>query len=276
MPNSRNLLGADCIPISPFVLGMVGDANVVPAAFDAGINTFFLTADMHWPMYDALRRGLELLFERGRHVREQVCVMAVSYVTQREFAVLPFHEVIDCVRGLGHLDATIIGGAYKEDFLGRLPAYRNHTTGDVPGVRAIGSTFHDRAACAAALAEGLIDVAFTRYNTVHRNAEKDVFLAPRRPRTLLYNFKSVMDHVSKARFAELRLGADYWYPEVWDHYRFALTTGPFDGLLCSFRNEYQLRESLDGIARGPLSEEEVQYMIDLADLHLGHATLASE
>ncbi|WP_394825723.1 hypothetical protein [Pendulispora albinea] len=257
------------------MIGWVGAPDVVPAAFDAGINAFFVSADMHWPLYASLRRGLELLFERGPHVRDQVCVLAVSYVTQVEFTVLPFHEVLDSVHGLHHLDVTVIGGAYERDFLERLPAYRGHRDGDVPGVRATGATFHDRRVSMRALEESLVDVAFIRYNPSHRNAEKDVFLSPRAPGSRLYNFSSTHAYVTKERFAELGLAGDHWYPEVPDYYRFALTSAAFDGLLCSFRTARELRESLDGLARGPLSAEEVQYMADLADVNLGHAKLAT-
>src|SRR5262249_12510537 len=108
---ARLPLGAG-LRVSPFCLGMTDDPNVIPAAFDAGINFFFVTADMHWPIYEATRRGLQMLFARGGGVRDDVVVGAVSYVTQPVFCHAPFAEVIDAIPGLGHLDLTIIGGAY--------------------------------------------------------------------------------------------------------------------------------------------------------------------
>ena len=37
----------------------------MPAAFDAAINCFFVSTDMHWPFYEQPRRGLKLLLARG-------------------------------------------------------------------------------------------------------------------------------------------------------------------------------------------------------------------
>ena len=67
---------------------------------DAGINFFFLTADMHWPYYEASRRGLEQLFARQPSVRQHVVVAAACYPTQPEFCAMPFAEVVESVRGL--------------------------------------------------------------------------------------------------------------------------------------------------------------------------------
>ena len=60
----------DGLLVSPVCLGAVPSPKVVPAAWEAGINFFFVTADMHWPMYEPLRRGLESLFKKPG-VRDQ-------------------------------------------------------------------------------------------------------------------------------------------------------------------------------------------------------------
>ena len=56
--SDRLALGKRGLAVSPFCLGLVEDPATISAAFDAGINFFFLTADMHWPLYEASRRGL--------------------------------------------------------------------------------------------------------------------------------------------------------------------------------------------------------------------------
>ena len=53
----RLTLGEGGLRVSPFCLGMVRSEDTTSAAFDAGINFFFLSADLHWPYYD-LARGL--------------------------------------------------------------------------------------------------------------------------------------------------------------------------------------------------------------------------
>ena len=48
----RLALGREGLVVSPFCLGLVRVPETISAAFDAGINFFFLTADMHWPLYE--------------------------------------------------------------------------------------------------------------------------------------------------------------------------------------------------------------------------------
>src|SRR5690349_23526662 len=96
----RLTLGTSDLQVSPFCLGMVTDENTVSAAFDAGINFFFVTGDLHWPYYESLRRGLEKLFARDSNIRNQVVVAVASYVTQRDFCGVVLEEVIEAVAGL--------------------------------------------------------------------------------------------------------------------------------------------------------------------------------
>ncbi len=60
----RVVLG-DSLLVSPICLGAVARPDVVLAAWEAGINFFFLTADMHWPMYEPLRRVCKTRFTDG-------------------------------------------------------------------------------------------------------------------------------------------------------------------------------------------------------------------
>jgi hypothetical protein len=273
----RARLGALEVGVSPVCLGIVADPRVVPAAFDAGVNFFFLTADMHWPLYEPLRRGLAMLLARGGGVRDQIVVGVVSYVTQPEFCHLPFREVVDAVPGLGRADVTIAGGAYAQDLLARLVEYRRHREGDVPGARGTGASFHDRAAAREAIRHGLVDLAYVRYNPIHRGADEDLFPhLGASGQTLVYNFKSTAGHLSEARCRALGLAPGDFRPAVTDHYRFALTRPEVDGILCALGTERHVRELVDALAAGPLDEEGIQYMKDLGDLAAGRARLAGK
>jgi len=46
-PADRLPLGTSGLEVSPICIGMVEDPRTIPAAFEAGINFFFVTADMH-------------------------------------------------------------------------------------------------------------------------------------------------------------------------------------------------------------------------------------
>src|ERR1043165_4314286 len=91
-------LGASGVVVSPFCVGMSPDPMTIPAAYEAGINFFFVTADMHWPLYEPLRRGLRML------PRDDIVIAAASYVTQPEFCRAPFLEVLAELPELRRLD----------------------------------------------------------------------------------------------------------------------------------------------------------------------------
>jgi hypothetical protein len=266
-------LGARGLEVSPFCLGMVTEPGVVVEAFDAGINFFFVTADMHWPLYEPLRRGLAMLLERGGGVRDAVVVAVAAYVTQPEFCVAPFHEVLDAVPGLGRIDVPVAGGAYAHDFLPRYRVYEAHRAEGRFGARALGATLHERA-LAPTLGGRLVDWVAVRYNTAHRGAEADVF-----PRVgddypaLLYAFKTTFGALSPSQLEALGLDPDHWRPHVTDHYRYALSAPRLDGILFSLERPAHVRELADALAKGPLSDDEREYLTDLADLADGSAVL---
>lgn len=272
----RLALGDGGLRVSPFCLGMVGDPRTVVAAYDAGVNFFFVTADMHWPLYEGTRRGLEMLFARSPSAREDVVVAGVSYVTQPEFSLAPYLELIEGVRGLGRLDVLVAGGAYQNDGAARVALCRDHArTGRVPSPRAVGVSVHERAAAAPLVNRGSSDVTFVRYNAAHPGADVDVFphLAEGRE-GLVFGFKSTSAHVDEVRCAALGLAPDDWRPRVTDHYRWSLTRAELDGLLCGLSSPAQV-EALDAaLGEGPLDDEEHTYLHDLARLDAGLARLA--
>jgi hypothetical protein len=78
----RLRLGISGLSVSPICLGIVGSPETIGVAYDAGVNFFFLTADLHWPLYEGLRQGLSQLLSRVPSVRDQIVVGVVSYLDQ--------------------------------------------------------------------------------------------------------------------------------------------------------------------------------------------------
>jgi hypothetical protein len=260
----RYPLGDAGLRVSPVCLGITSDPRTVCEAFDAGINFFFVTADMHWPLYEGLRRGLEMLLARGGGIRDRIVVGSVSYVTQPEFSVAPFREVIASVKGLERLDLTIAGGTYSADLATRLQAYGSHRAGSVPGSRAVGVSFHDRAAARFALEHRLVDIGYVRYNAAHPGAEQDVFPHLTDSAPLVYSFKSTGGFVSKERCPDLGVHDDGWVPELTDHYRYVLSCPVVSGVLCALTQPAHVRGMVDALGKGPLEEEERAYVRELA------------
>jgi hypothetical protein len=271
-------LGGRGLTVSPLCVGIVRQPGTICAAFDAGINFFFVTADMHWPLYEATRRGLRDLIARGGGIRDQIVVAAVCYPTQPEFCWVPFEELLEELPVLERLDVLLAGGAYASDFSARLPVYQRHRRKSYVGARAIGATFHDRQAARQALAEGLVDIALIRYNAGHAGARDDVFpqLALRQ-NTLLFGFKSTSGYVAPRVMARLGLNADTdWRPRITDHYRFALSRPGLDGLLVAPATPQEVTALALALERGPLSPEEEAYLMNAALVAQGRDSVVAD
>lgn len=260
----RLTLGDAGLQVSPACLGIVGAPEIVPAAFDAGINFFFLTGDLHWPRYETTRKGLELLFARGGGVRDDVVVAVCSYCTQPEFPVGAMREVVEALPGLERVDVAVAGGAYGHELLHRYRVFERLRKERHVGTSAIGASFHDRQAAAAATSHGLLDVSFIRYNAIHTGARVDLFPYLTHPtRTLLYNFTTTRGYVSDEEWEALRLPDPGWRPSFTDQYRFALTRPELNGLLVSFGEVAHVEALARALAQGPLSEDEERLMIEV-------------
>ena len=267
-PTDRIAL-ASALEVSPYCLGLVEDPAAVLAAFDAGINFFFVSADMHWPMYRKLREGLDELLARGGGIRDRIVVAAASYVTQPEFCTMPFLELIEELPRLERLDVLVAGGIYGHEFAGRLPVYVRHRERKTQGARALAGSFHDRAAALAQLRAATLDACFIRYNTSHPGARDDIFpyiVELPRGRVLLYNFNCAKGWVTPRQCTALGLHDDVWRPELEDHYRFALSRDEIDGILFKVGDAADIERVVRAVERGPLDEDEQEHMLRLSEL----------
>ncbi len=264
--SDRLPLGATGLSVSPLCLGITGDERTVLAAYEMGVNFFFLSADLHWPLYEYTRRGLSRLFMENRAAREQVVVGVVSYLSQPLFEALQFHEVVDAVAGLRWVDLLLAGAVSgNHDCAPRLVSLATARARGHVGARTIGATFHSRRHALLSLNSGSIDLGYLRYNPRHPGALMDVFpYLQRPPRSLAFGFKSTMFHVQGALIPRLGLNAYQWRPTITDHYRFALSSRHLQGVLASPMRPTELVEIHDALASGALWPEEQQYMIQLS------------
>jgi hypothetical protein len=267
--HSRTAVGG--IEVSPVCLGIVGHADVVPRAVERGCNFFFVSCDMHWPLYEHTRNGIAAAIRE--HGRESIVVTATVYVTQREFQIAPFVELLEAIPGLSYLDVVVAGGAYPADLLPRLDVLHDHVRQRRFGARATAASLHDRGLARMVLGNRLVDLAFVRFNAAHVGARSDVFPHVADDSPPVYIFKSTTGYVPEARFAALGLTEDDWRPRVTDHYRYVLSYAPVKGVLCSVADVDEL-EQLDACLRQPpLTAEECVYLENLAMLSSGRVTL---
>jgi len=257
--------------VSPYCIGGVDDPDVIPAAFDAGCNFFFVSADMHWPRYEPSRKGLAALFARGTSIRDQVVVAAVSYVAQPDFAAGPICELIEDVRGMERADITIAGGCYARDVDRRVPGLA--LASEIHGARAHGATFHDRKAAARALTDERLQLVFARFNAVHRGARRDIFPKVTPETRPLFLFTTA--HGVRSREA-LGLPDSNWLPRHTDHYKYALADDRVAGILCAPRKLSEFEDLKQMVAEAPLSQPQLKYIDVLGDLASGTAVLSRE
>jgi len=266
-------LGASGLQVSPFCVGLVSSADIVPAAFEVGVNFFFVSCDMHWPLYQPLREGLTELL--ATVPRDRIAVAAVSYLTQPEFCTMPFLELLEAVPGLGHLDVLVMGGAYGGE-LERRRVFRGNLERQLAGARGMGTSFHDRKAALAAITGDALDIAFVRYNPLHPGAREDLFPAldaAGERACLVYNFNSTRGQYLTG---SVPTAEDMWIPRVTDYYRFALSCPQVDGVLAAFTRAEHIAELVAALEEGPLSPEEEDYMIALvAEIKRERDALAS-
>ena len=255
-------LGESRLQVSPICLGYAGSPATIPAAFDAGINFFFITADLHWPVYEGIRRGLEQLLARGGGIRDEIVVAVVSYLDEPLFGFLQFNEVIGAVSGLERVDLLLAGAVSGDHNLSpRVESMEKARSRGHMGSRAIGATFHSRPHALQASNDELLDILYVRYNPGHPGANKDLFPHLRSDRRApIFSFKSTMLWTPPKLFASLDLPAHAWQPTVTDHYRFALTSPMVDGLLASLDPPEQIAALADALAQGPLDSEQELYL----------------
>jgi hypothetical protein len=265
---NRLALGKSGLMVSPFCLGRTGSSETVVAAYEAGINFFFVTADLHWPLYDGTRRGLAKLIEGNPSRRNEIVVGVVSYLDEPLFSALQFHEVVDAVPGLERIDLLIAGAVSSEkSFYSRLATMESARAARHNGAAAIGASFHQRALALVADRQELLDISYIRFNSAHLGARTDLFPYLRPTRTgLVFNFKSVIPRMSKEMCAGLRLPTNHWLPDACDYYRFVLSRPELDGVLCSPMDAAEVQGIVAATERGPLSKGDEEYMISLSDL----------
>jgi aryl-alcohol dehydrogenase-like predicted oxidoreductase len=253
------------LSVSPLCIGITGTPNTIVSAYEAGVNFFLLSCDLHWPLYEQTRLGLARLLKDNRARRDEIVVAGVSYLDEPMFRYLQFQEIVDSVPGLQRIDVLLAGAVSSDASFAKIGWLQKARSQNHVGCSGIGATFHAKRFSLAANLESLIDIHYIRYNTGHPGARKDLFPHFRPDRShLTFNFKSTMFRVSEERFRALGLSSDLWIPKPSDYYRFAMTHPTVDGILCSPQTPEELAELTQALEERPLTPDEEEYMIWLS------------
>jgi len=122
--------------------------------------------------------------------------------------------------------------------------------------RAIGVSIHDRKRAAKLAAEGPLDFFMIRYNAAHPGAEVDIFphLPAKKPIIAAYTA------TSWRKLLETPKGWDGPAASAGDCFRFCLTNPYVDVVVSAPKTAAEMRENMQALERGPLSDEEMARM----------------
>jgi hypothetical protein len=277
LPSLRDRLnlGQSGLRVSAFLQGMSGnDPAIVADAYDAGINFFFVSVDLHWPLYESIREGLRRLLARGHGIRDRVVIAAVSYVVGPTTMTQAFRELLDTVPELDRIDVVMAGMVRDEEVALRLPALRKIVEHGQFGARATGASFHRRTTAVRVHREGLVDLVCLRSNPHHPMGLEDTFPhLDARSRSRVFVFKSVQGYLPDAHWKQLGLSKAHWRPLPPDYYRYALGCRQVDGVLMGLGNAREVRELRASLRQGRLDQESRRYLVDLARLAVRRGVL---
>jgi aryl-alcohol dehydrogenase-like predicted oxidoreductase len=220
-------------------------------------------------MQAALERGMNYIFWNARMGRF-TGVLREALRKDRERYVIAAGPSLGWFAGQVRRSAErtlkALGTDYLDLFqlywLGRTSAWTEGTVAELVKlkeegkVRAIGVSIHDRARAAKLAEDSPLDSLMVRYNAAHPGAERDIFpsLAKRKPALVAYTA------TAWRKLLERPKGWEGPVPTAGDCYRFCLTHPQVDVVLCGPATPAQLEENLAALERGPLSEEEMQWM----------------
>lgn len=225
------------------------DADGFRCALDAGINYFFWTPFRTAKVTPLLREALSR--DRERHV-------VASGPLNGYFAggVRRSAEKILRMLGTDYIDVFQlfwlgIGSALTRGTVEELEALKREGK-----IRAIGISIHNRARAGRLAVDSPIDLFMIRYNAAHPGAERDIFphLEARHPAVVSYTATSWRKLLKRPR------GWDGPVMTPADCYRFCLSNPHVDLALTGPATKEQLQENLAGLAKGPLTADEEEWM----------------
>lgn len=226
------------------------DEAGVRAGMDRGVNLFLWTRrakGLKNPLKDALK---------GR--RSEVAVVGYATLGWFGWGVRSGAESLLKDLGTDYLDVYLLG------WLGIGAAWTDATEREMVHLResgkvgAIGVSIHDRPRAGKLAQSSPLDLLMIRYNAAHPGAEREIF--PRKrdrdPTILAYTATS---------WRKLLKRPSGWTGDVMsagDCYRFQLSSPHVDLALTGPKSGEELRENLDALDRGPLTEDEQKWMRD--------------
>jgi predicted aldo/keto reductase-like oxidoreductase len=257
--NQKKMLGK-----SGLKCGRIGIASSFGApteayemAFERGCNyftwgTFIKGRSSH------LEEALKNLFKQGK--RDQIILSMISYAHSSIITNHYFKKGLKKL-GTGYADVLILGYYSK-------PPPTRVIEGAVKLkeqglIRAIGITTHQRKVIPQLAQQGILDLYHVRYNAVNSGADKDVF--PRLPKTDPPGMVAFTATCWKRLLNPKKMPPGEKPPTPQECYRFVLSNPHIDVCMVGAKNTQQMKENLEVLDQGPMSQEELQRMRKIGD-----------
>jgi aryl-alcohol dehydrogenase-like predicted oxidoreductase len=258
MPFHRNVLGRTNIEVGRIGLASTygAPAATVEFAFDHGVNYFY---------WGSLRRGgfgdgLRALAPR----RDRFLLVTQSYSRMASLIGPSLERALRRLR-FDYTDVLLLGlwnGGPPPRILDACRKLRARGL-----VRYLAISTHNRPLIQRLAADPQFDIFHVRYNAVHRGAEREVFaqLPPLNPPGLVSftatSWRQLLGHK--------RIAPSEKTPTATDCYRFVLSQPAVNVCMTGPANPAQFQDALEALHRGPMSEEELQWMRHVGDAIYG-------
>jgi aryl-alcohol dehydrogenase-like predicted oxidoreductase len=231
-------------------------ASTVEQAFDHGVNYFYWGSLRRNPFGD----GLRALAPR----RDRFLLVTQSYSRMASLIAPSLERALRALR-FDYTDALLLGlwnGAPPPRILDACRKLRERGL-----VRYLAVSTHNRPLIARLTADPRFDIFHVRYNAVHRGAEREVFsqLPAQNPPGLVSftatSWRQLLGHK--------RIPTGEKIPTAADCYRFVLTQPTVNICMTGPANDTQFGQALEAIRRGPMAQDELEWMRRVGDAIYG-------
>ncbi|MGD9345199.1 MAG: aldo/keto reductase [Candidatus Aminicenantes bacterium] len=256
-------LGKTELPVGRLGLGAAygAPAKSFEAAFDAGCNYFYWGALRNNKMTQAIRN----IVKKGK--REELVLVI------QDFRRSPKGLEKSLMRGLKKAgldtaDVLLLGWHNKPPKPKVLDAAERLREQGI--FRYLGLSSHKRTLFPVLAKDPRYDVFQIRYNAANRGAEEDLFphLPEVRPGNVIFQATRRMSLVKSKK-----IPADEKRPTAGDCYRFALSNPYVDVVITGPSNAQQLAENMAEVAKGPMTEDELEWMRRIGDYVYGRRSV---
>jgi aryl-alcohol dehydrogenase-like predicted oxidoreductase len=230
--------------------------DTVLAAIDSGVNYFFYFG-FDTQMTGALRDAI-----RGRREQFVLATGGYNWILWQSNLRRTLESRLRQMR-TDYIDVFHYLGVTKRKYWTPQIADELQAIRESGLVRAVSISTHDRKLAAELANSGALDAMMIRYNAAHRGAEQDIFSRLPASNPAIISFTATRWHYLLRAPKGYPKGARI--PSAGMCYRFVLSNPHVHVCLNAPTNRKQLEQNLAEVRRGPLDEDEMQFMRSFGD-----------